>query len=119
MFVDSYKQDNVLYINVDYNYVMLKFVYYLRKEKQNFFLEIRKRNMMLLLFSSDRIFDGVGADVIVVFAGVPGDGPINDPGNVEPGCRVPGLRYGISKKISKLNNLWPNNKNQFTINISW
>jgi hypothetical protein len=53
-----------------------------------------------LLVSSDRIFDGVGADVIVVLAGVPGDGPINEPGNVEPDCRVPGLRYGISEKYS-------------------
>jgi hypothetical protein len=43
------------------------------------------REMMLLLFSSDRIFVGVAADVIVVFAGVPGDGPRNEPGNVDPG----------------------------------
>ena len=53
---------------------------------------------MLILFSSDRIFDGVGADVIVVFPGVPGDGPRNELGNVEPGCRAAGLTYGISKK---------------------
>jgi hypothetical protein len=41
----------------------------------------------------------------VVFAGVPGDWPRNDPGNVEPGCRVPGLRYGISKKKTKKNKI--------------
>jgi hypothetical protein len=40
---------------------------------------------MIILFSSDRIFDGVGADVIVVLPGVPGDGLINELGNVEPG----------------------------------
>ncbi len=56
--------------------------------------------MRELLFSSDRIFDGVGADVIVVLAGVPGDGPRNELGNVEPGCRLLGLRYGISNKYS-------------------
>jgi hypothetical protein len=60
-----------------------------------------KGEMMLLLFSSVRVFVGVGADVIVVFAGVPGDGPINEPGNVDPDCRVPGLIYGISEKIEK------------------
>jgi hypothetical protein len=98
MFVDSYKQDNVWYINVDYNYVMLMFVYYLRTKKDFFW----NKKMIWLLFSSDRGFDGVGADVIVVFAGVPGDGPRNDPGNVEPGCRAPGLRYGISKQNEKI-----------------
>ncbi len=41
----------------------------------------------------------------MVFAGVPGDWPRNDPGNVEPGCRVPGLRYGISKKKTKKNKI--------------
>ena len=50
---------------------------------------------------------GVGADVIVLLllllllAGVPGDGPRNEPGNVEPGCRFPGLIYGISKRIKR------------------
>lgn len=47
--------------------------------------------MTWLLFSSGRILDGVGADVIVVLPGVPGDGPRNEPGNDEPGCRGPGL----------------------------
>lgn len=57
-----------------------------------------QKQMIEILFSSDRVFEGVGADVIVVFAGVPGDGPRNEPGNDEPGCRAPpGLRYGISK----------------------
>ena len=46
------------------------------------------------------MFVGVGADVIMVLlAGVPGDGPRNEPGNVEPACRFPGLIYGISKRI--------------------
>lgn len=39
----------------------------------------------IVLFSSGRMFEGVGADVIVVLAGVPGEGPRNEPGNVEPG----------------------------------
>lgn len=58
--------------------------------------------MTLLLFSSDRVLVGVGADVILLFAGVPGDGPTNEPGNVDPDCRVPGLIYGISEKNRKM-----------------
>lgn len=44
-----------------------------------------------LLVSSGRMLDGVGADVIVALPGVPGDGPRNELGNVEPSGRAPGL----------------------------
>ena len=33
---------------------------------------------------------------MVLLAGVPGDGPRSEPGNVEPGARVNGLLIGIS-----------------------
>ena len=51
-----------------------------------------------VLYSSDRVFNGVGADVSVALAGVPGDGPRRELGNVEPGARVNGLLLCISNR---------------------
>ena len=54
--------------------------------------EVQRKEMIdALPESSDRTFDGVGADVRVVLPGVPGEGPSNDPGKVEPGGRDAGL----------------------------